>query len=160
MSKTNIVLAVDPGIMNGICAWNIDKETPELIVDLFTHVHINDMTDFLADVIKDYEVKFFVVEDFQLFGKLAKQQSGSSMPASRVIGQMELIAKMADAPLYKQKANLLPQALKIAGVEMPKDHSKSHRFSAYAHGYLKMHELKMVKSALRLELEKKNGKNS
>lgn len=174
--KTRILLAIDPGQMTGVCAWDLDgkiydpipelllqmtKEVglaqlesngiPTVIPDLFFHCHIDKMSDFMAWVVEEYNVEYIVVEHYILYGRLAKQQSGSNMPASRIIGRAEMLANLYNIKSHFPTADKLPVSLKHAGVTMPKSHKDSHRFSAYAHGYEYMINNKMAPSALMIE---------
>ena len=174
--KPRILLAIDPGQMTGVCAWDLDgniydpipellmqmtkpvglaqlddNKLPKVIPDLFFHCHIDKMSDFMAWVVEEYTVEHLVVEHYILYGRLAKQQSGSNMPASRIIGRAEMLAKLYNIKLDKPRADKLPSSLKHAGITMPKSHKDSHRFSAYAHGYEYMITHKLAPSALMIE---------
>lgn len=122
-----MIIAIDPGKDNGYAIFGEDGE----MVDMGQFTIEELQTWLLA-----YEepVSTIVVEDYRLFKKRAIQQSGSDMPASRVIGIVEMYAKMKGAKLVKQRADILPVAQKISGIKLPKDHSISHQFSALNHG--------------------------
>ena len=122
-----MILAIDPGKMNG---WAIFDEDGELVE--FGQVHEDGLFDWLKT--KTQNLSTIVIEDYILYKKKAMKQSGSDMVASRVIGRVEMFASLVGAKLVKQKADILPTAQKLSGYKMPSDHSISHQFSAINHG--------------------------
>lgn len=122
-----MIIAIDPGAMNGLAVFD---EEGELVS--FCQLTIDELIQWFIDY--EEEVSTVVIEDYRLYKKRAIQQSGSNMPASRVIGQAEMFAKMKGAELVKQRADILPTGQKLTGIKMPSDHSISHQFSAMIHG--------------------------
>lgn len=122
-----MILAVDPGVTIGWAIFYSDGE-----IHSFGQIHKDDFPQWLAD--QEFEFHTIVVEDYVLYRKKAVKQSGSNMPASLVIGQLEMFAAQQGAKLVKQQADILPQAQKLSGLKMPSDHSISHQFSALNHG--------------------------
>lgn len=122
-----MILAVDPGITIG---WAIFEDDGE--IHTFGQIHKDEFPTWLAE--QEHSFHTIVVEDYVLYRKKAVKQSGSNMPASLVIGQLEMFAAQQGAKLIKQQADILPQAQKISGIKMPSDHSISHQFSAINHG--------------------------
>lgn len=79
-----------------------------------------------------------VIEDFKLFQWKAKQQSGSTMVASQVIGAVTLWARTRGVIVVKQPASVKPIAQKFSQVKPPSDHSFSHWVDAYNHVWFYM----------------------
>lgn len=123
------LLAVDPGKMNGLAIFNKNGK-----VVIYSQCSIHDVIDVLCDYIDMYDISHMVVEDFKLFGHKAKQQIGSRMEASQVIGRCETIAKMKRIEFEKQPASILPIAEKWTQTKMPTNHAVSHQISAFLHG--------------------------
>lgn len=136
-----MIIAIDPGKDNGYAIFSEDGE----LVDM-GQLTIEELQTWLLAY--EEPVSTIVIEDYRLFKKRALQQSGSDMPASRVIGIVEMFAKLKGAQLVKQQANILPQAEKISGVSLPKDHGISHQFSAFNHGVFWLVSQGRRKSAL------------
>lgn len=136
-----MILAVDPGVTIG---WAIFEDDGE--IHTFGQTHKDEFPKWLAD--QEYKFHTIVVEDYVLYRKKAVKQSGSNMPASLVIGQLEMFAAQQGAKLVKQQADILPNAQKISGIKMPSDHSISHQFSALNHGIYWLVKNKMREGAL------------
>ena len=136
-----MILAIDPGKMNG---WAIFNEDGELVE--FGQVHEDELSNWLNT--KTSDVSTIVVENYVLYKKKAMKQSGSDMVASRVIGRLEMYASLKGAKLVKQPADILPTAQKLSGYKMPSDHSISHQFSAINHGIYWLIKQGRRKSAL------------
>lgn len=139
-----MILAIDPGKDNGYALWEDDGE-----LVTFGQLTIDEMDDFLLSF--DRPVSAVIVEDYRLFKKRAIQQSGSNMPASQVIGKAEMFAAMKGAKFIKQRADVLPIAQKLSQKKLPTDHSISHQFSAYNHGFYWMVQQGIVKPAIATE---------
>lgn len=123
-----MIVAIDPGVANGYAEFEDDGtfvNMGQLVID--------DMLEFFMNY--DKPVSTVVIEDYILFRKRAKQQAGSNLPASQVIGAAKMFAKMKGAKFVKQEAGILPIAQKWSQIKMPKDHNESHQISAYNHGY-------------------------
>lgn len=123
-----MILAIDPGVMNGWAEFTDEGE-----FKMMGQMDIDDLYDFFHNYSEPLSA--IIIEDYVLYKKRAIQQSGSNMPASKVIGAAEMLARRKGAKLVKQKANILPIAEKLSQKFMPKDHSISHQFSAYNHGF-------------------------
>lgn len=124
------LLAIDPGRMNGIAIFHGRD------VHWIGQVHIDDLPDYLfkfAEEHKGKEVQV-VYENFKLMKGRALQQSGSTMEASQVIGQVKMIASRHAWPIADQPPNVKPIAQKWSGVKPPSDHKMSHQVDAYNHG--------------------------
>lgn len=73
-------------------------------------------------------------ETFHLFPNKAQKQSGSDMPASQVIGKIELWASMLACRVEKQNSSILSIAQKWSKVKVPTNHNESHGIVALNHG--------------------------
>ena len=125
-----ILLAIDPGRMNGIAIFH------GKIVHWIGQVHIDDLPDFLFSQAEEYrgdEVQV-VYENFKLMRGKALQQSGSTMEASQAIGQVKMIAAKNKWPVADQAPAIKPIAEKWSGMKAPSDHKISHQVDAYNHG--------------------------
>ena len=127
----DILLAVDPGKVNGISIFRAGK------VVSIDQVHLDDLPTFLSKFKDDYGHRDNVVvvyENFKLFKGRAIQQSGSSMEASQAIGQLKMVAAQNRWKIYDQPPSIKPIAQKWSGSKPPKNHSQSHQIDAYNHG--------------------------
>lgn len=130
-----ILLSVDPGDHVGYALWE-DWECYENGV-----MYRGDFLQTIADGHFD-GVTDIVAEDFRLFKKRAAQQVGSRMPASYVLGALELFARQKGLWLTKQEPSILSTAALHAGIKMPAGHCPDD-LSAYLHGgyYLESKDL-------------------
>ena len=126
----DILLAVDPGKVNGISIFRAGK------VVSIDQVHLDELPHFLYDFKDkyDYDNIVIVYENFKLFKGRAIQQSGSSMEASQAIGQLKMVAAQNRWKIYDQPPSIKPIAQKWSGSKPPKNHSQSHQIDAYNHG--------------------------
>lgn len=124
-----MIAGFDPGLATGYSIWR-DARPAE-------HGDVRGMAkfdDFLVDFVEKFgKPDVIVVEKFTLFRWKAVQQSGSDMPASKVIGKIELWARMHKIPIVYQPANILPIAVKWSQIPLPANHDKSHHISALNH---------------------------
>jgi hypothetical protein len=145
------LLAFDPGDTTGWAAFDEEGSLMNM-----GHILFSDLPEFLAKY-GDTEISYVVVEDFVLFAKRAVKQAGSRMKASQVIGMLKLWAAQKNAILVMQQANIKPAAMKWSQMHMPSDHSQTHQFDAYLHGYYWLHTHGIIKTQLQLEIEAQNG---
>lgn len=73
-------------------------------------------------------------ETFHLFPNKAQRQAGSDMPASQVIGKIDLWASLIGAKVEKQNSSILSIAQKWSKVKVPTNHNESHGIVALNHG--------------------------
>jgi hypothetical protein len=100
--------------------------------------------DFLVAFVEKYgKPDVIVVEDFRLWRWKAQKQSGSNMPASKVIGKIELWARMHNIPVVMQKPQDKDMGAKWSGIKTPGNHDQSHHIVAYNHAvfYLVMNKM-------------------
>ena len=97
----------------------------------------------------DEDTTKLLIEEFKLFGHKAKQQSGSAMETTRVIGMVETWAAMSPRPielLKKQPSSILPIAQMWSQKKVPASGSTGHdMWSAYNHGYYYLVQQKVLK---------------
>jgi hypothetical protein len=121
------LLSVDPGDHVGVALWN-DGELDEN--------YTVSRDDFMISLVDgEFEgVTHVVAEDFRLFRNKASRQVGSKMPASLVLGALELWCRQHGIWMNKQAPNILTITAMHANVEMPAGHLPDS-LSAYLHGY-------------------------
>lgn len=90
-------------------------------------------------------VAVVVIEDWRLFGKLAKQQAGSKMEAARVIGAIESWCAKFNVDATLQPSSILPIAEKWSGMKMTGPHSSSHHISAFNHAWYYLQKNNIIK---------------
>lgn len=135
-------LACDPGKATGWATWDSEG----IWLDMGTAWSHDELHDLLANF--PTSIKVVIVEDFKLFRNKALKQTGSRMPASLSIGQIETFAKLWGAVLIKQPSGIKPIAEKLTGQKTGGlTHSKTHVIDAYNHGeyYLIQNKIKTVK---------------
>jgi len=131
-------IAFDPGRVTGWAAFRSNGEPFEM-------GHIPDWGPGIAKFIKGLHFaedavpfpKVIIYETFQVRGR--GQQTDDNMV--RTMAAVKVIKNWAaaiGAELVAQQAAILPIAVKFSGMEMPRDHSKSHQISAFNHGWYKL----------------------
>lgn len=134
-----LLLAFDPGLATGWSIWLDGKPGP--LGDVRGMAKTD---DFLVEFVEKYgKPSCVIVEDFRLWKWKAQKQSGSNMPASKVIGKIELWARMHKIPVVMQKPQDKDMGAKWSGIPIPKNHDKSHHIVAYNHAvfYLVMNNM-------------------
>lgn len=123
------LLAIDPGLATGYSVW-LDAR-PGRQGDVRG---MSKFDDWLVEYVGKYgKPDIIVMEKFELFRWKAEKQSGSNMPASKVIGKVELWAKMHKIPIVMQAPSILPVAQKWSKIKMPSNHDQSHHIAALNH---------------------------
>lgn len=150
-----ILLAVDPGDITGVAWWNIDTSEASLLgMKQIPLEELPALWEFLDVAVGVSHIDTVVVEDFVLFGQRAQSQTGSRMKASQGIGMVKALAHMSGSTVVVQKASIKSVALKWSQIKMPKQHSKTHEWDAFLHGYYWLVQQGLAKTALQLEKEK------
>lgn len=144
---TALYLAFDPGDTTGWAIWDQDGD--------FLYMGQIAMEDlpFWWERNITVAVRVVIVEEYILFGKRAKQQTGSRMKASQAIGMIKAMASRGSAQVIEQKSNIKPIAIRMSQISMPGNHSESHQYDAYLHGYYYLVGQGIILT--QLELEKK-----
>ena len=83
---------------------------------------------------EDEKPKVIIYEVYQVRGR-AQRVDDNSVRTMGAIKVIKTFAGMIGAKLIPQQASILPIAAKFSGMEMPRDHSKSHQISAFNHGW-------------------------
>lgn len=122
-----ILLSVDPGDNVGYALWDGGTCYENAVVRRPVFM------DMLA---RGYfeGVDKVVAENFRLFRGRAQRQTGSKMPASIVLGALELWCRMHGIWLTTQEPGILPIASKHANRPLPAGHCPDD-LSAYLHGF-------------------------
>jgi hypothetical protein len=124
-----LLVAFDPGLATGYAFF--DEGRPSHLGDIRG---MEKMDDFLVNLIDKYgKPDVVVIEDFRLWSWKAKQQAGSKMEASKVIGKIELWAKMNKIPITMQKPQDKDMGVVWSKLKIPLNHDKSHHIVAYNH---------------------------
>lgn len=185
--RRDILLALDPGDTTGVAAWDLSGDfyevedpeiltllspgvgrdmldpfstNPSLIPTLLTHIHKNDIDEFLMWVSSTYNIRHLAVEDFVLFKRKAVQQAGSRMATSQIIGKAKFLAKSEGAKIRMFTSDKAPIAAKHAGIDYDKmrrmDHRTTHKYYAFSYGMEYMIQEGLMPSSLLLD-RKYNG---
>lgn len=150
-----IVTAWDPGDTTGFAIWNVadGKATPVGM----GQCSMEGITEAWKEIASGYgSPDVVIVEDFRLFRGRAVQQAGSQMKAPQGIGSLRTLAELVDAQFVVQPANIKATAKKQAKITIPSDHSLSHEWDAYLHGFHWLLKNKYVTT--QLAREKANGR--
>lgn len=123
-----MILAIDPGGMNGLCWWDDDYTLTS-----FDQIKLADLPSWLED--HEPIPDLIVYENYRLWKHKALQQAGSDIPAAQAVGMIKSFASRHAVKLIDQSPQILKQAELMSQMKMPADHSKSHWVSAYLHGY-------------------------
>lgn len=145
----DLIVAFDPGDTTGWAELLMDGR----LID-WGQGNTDDIIEYLSKC--DFShIAAIVCEDWKLDAWRARQQGGSSMKATQVIGMIKLEAKRNKIPLVLQNRQVLAVAEKFSGKKPKGAHSESHRVDAYNHGfyYLVKNHRHLVKTAL----ERRNG---
>jgi hypothetical protein len=79
------------------------------------------------------DLDLVICEDYVLYQKKAKAQSGSRMKTSKQIGKLELLCEMRGVKFELQHAQYYPIGAMWGGFKIPTNHSISHQWVAAAH---------------------------
>jgi hypothetical protein len=129
VSEEATYLAIDPGKQTGY-AWFKDDGN----VDFTGKVKEYDAAfDWLKSI--DFsKLKAVIVEDFRLYSWKSQEQSWSRLETVKLIGAIEVFAKLGGAPVVLQGANIKSIGYMYAGLKVPKNHDMSHETDAFVHG--------------------------
>lgn len=118
----------DPGDTTGICIFNDEFQPIK-----FMQLSLDDLMEWVMET----DMKFDLVgyETFVVFRQKAHTQVGSKMKVSQAIGVIKMLAKKNKAELIAQKPDIKPIALKWSGITLPSQHSQTHQWDAFLHGY-------------------------
>lgn len=130
-------LGIDPGETTGYALF----ETPEKMLT-WGHVAFDDVFDWLENLPDGITV--VIIESFTLFQHKAKQQSGSKMKTSQVIGAVKAWAKRKGAEIVEQPPTIKQFAEKQSGLKPVGAHANSHRIDAFNHCYYYFIQKKLV----------------
>ncbi len=122
-------LWVDPGDTSGVLIG-----TSTSVERTFT-VHKSDMAKFLKGLFSsEYSFNVIGYEGYFIRPDTAYQNIGT-VSALQIIGMLKLVACYYDIEATMQPPTIKKAATKWAGVNMPKQHSKTHVVDAYLHWY-------------------------
>lgn len=130
-------IAIDPGKNTGVATFDSDGK------DLSRYTFNEEVfRKFMASLLHVDGTVTFILEDFKLLQGKALEQTGSDMPAPRVIGAMQMIDTiMGDrSKIEMVRPGNLRTALKWAGfpelANKPRHWHCPDDLSAYAHGVM------------------------
>jgi len=129
MEGAGMILAVDPGDTTGYAVLHMDGRCR-----LWGHKSAEDFITWLGTAPLD-TVEHIVIEDFVLFARKAKKQTGSRFKTVQVIGALKMRAGQLGIPFHMQGSDIKPIAERWSKVFPPADHSKSHKYDAFNHGF-------------------------
>ena len=121
-------LAFDPGETTGWALFDKAgdiKEWGQLTMD---ELHLK-LTEW-----ESLDIDTVICEGFIIYRHKAKKFAGNRMLTIQVIGIVKSFAHRMNAKYVEQDSDILPIAQKHTQVFMPKDHSESHKVSAFNHG--------------------------
>jgi hypothetical protein len=130
-------ISIDPGRNNGVATFNAEGSEIKRCVYSIEYLKI-----FLEGTVTAAKPVTFIVEDFNLRQDKALEQTGSEMPAPRVIGMVEFAVTMLgrESKMVMAKSANLRTALKWAGypelANKPRNWHCPDELSAYAHGMM------------------------
>lgn len=133
-----VLLAVDPGKVSGVAIF-IEGNARTL-----DQVSFDDFGAYLFDL--NPRPDLIVYENYRLFSWKAKEQSGSKMEASQIIGMLKLFASSQKIKIVEQGPQIKPIAQKWSKTIPPKNHANSHQIDAFNHGfyYLVFHNMRGI----------------
>jgi len=136
-----ILLSVDPGDNVGYALW----DGPECYENKVVR-----RPEFMRMLAEGYfdGVDRVVAENFALFRGRAQKQVGSKMPASLVLGALELWCIQHGIWLHKQHSGILSTAALHANRTLPAGHCPDD-LAAYLHGYYYLEEQDVLKPVAR-----------
>lgn len=147
-----MILGIDPGQLTGLALvdekgqlhrnWNADFDTMKRLLsnEKFTSL-----------------IEQVVMEQFVLYRNKANKQVGSKMPASKVIGMVELWANMHSIPIKMQMASILPIAIKLSRVKPVGSHNDNHWVDAYNHAFYWLVKNRGISTPLEQDIRNAEG---
>ena len=138
-------IAIDPGANVGVATFNEKGEDIKRTVmreEPFRDLMANMYSMLYAEVQKHPESKIgltFIMEDFKLRQDKAIDQTGSDMPAPRIIGAVQMIDRLLGdrSEIILHQPMVLSTALKWAGFPKYANNRRLHPpddIAAYSHG--------------------------
>lgn len=118
----------DPGNTTGVCIFNDD-----FLPVQFMQLSLEELMDWVGEFEGTFEVVGY--EQFIVFRQKAHTQVGSKMAVSQAIGVIKMLARKTKAELVVQKPDIKSVALRWSGIKMPSQHSQTHQWDAFLHGY-------------------------
>lgn len=143
----------DPGDTTGVCIFN-DEYQP---ID-FKQLSLEELIKFVAEWDKPLDVVGY--ELFRVFRQKAHTQVGSKMKVSQAVGIIKMLAHTTGAKLVEQEPNIKPIALAWSGISMPKQHSQTHQYDAFLHGYYYNRKVGNTKSERQPITKRTSSENS
>jgi len=135
------MISIDPGKTTGVVEWSAEYKPIHYDQLLWE----DPLYEYLDKVLDPPSV--VVLEKFTLYGHKAKQQSGSDMLTSQIIGVVKSYARVWRSKLIEQPASIKPIAEKWSGVKPTGAHNKnSHWVDAYNHGYYYLQKNGLIQS--------------
>lgn len=125
------LVVFDPGKATGYAVF-IDG----IIKDYGIVRGLDEFDLFVQSYVTKYGIPDVILyETFHLFPNKAQKQAGSDMPASQVIGKLDLWASMLACRVEKQNSSILSIAQKWSKIKIPTNHNESHGIVALNHGF-------------------------
>ena len=137
----NIYVSVDPGQTVGLATW--DEQGKLIHKSKMPRVDFEKYLWGLVEPNYPHNIIKFIVEKYVVYGQKATVHVGRDNPTEQVIGMVDMIARRLDAPVIKQRADILKIAAKWAGVKVPGGHLPDD-LSAYLHGYYYLHQQQII----------------
>jgi hypothetical protein len=136
-------VAIDPGDTVGICIFDENGGVQVLDQLPFEAPDGKDFLHWLEEF--NHPVDTVVFETWITYRQKAAKQVGSKQKAAQGIGAIKSFAIRKKAKLVEQKADIMPIAMQWSGLKMPSQHSKTHKYAAYLHGYFYLQKEGIIK---------------
>lgn len=146
------ILAIDPGKTSG---WAYHDE--DNLYD-FGQVKHSDFDDWIADF--DKPIDRIIFESYTVLPHMAAKHAGSKLETSQVIGKIKLFGKIRKIKFFESSPGRNATLPRLTGVDPKRhgaSHDKTHWAFAYNHGLGHLIDMKLRKTKLQLDMEKKNG---
>jgi len=130
----------DPGDTTGICVFDEDWGIEKLM-----QLSLDELIQWAANY--EEPVDIIGYEKFIVFRQKAMQQTGSKMKVSQAIGVIKMMAaRLKVKALIEQAPDIKPIALRWSKIKMPSQHSQSHQWDAFLHGFYFAYKNGRIKS--------------
>lgn len=124
-------LGIDPGKTTGLALVDLPSVGAKPVLEYTGQLNVEETIQWLAE--NAHRIKIIVCEDYRLFLHKARQQAGSKMEATQVIGAIRAIASIHKIKVVMQPPNIKAIAEKKTKLKPPSNHAESHWIDAYNH---------------------------
>jgi hypothetical protein len=133
-----LILAIDPGMITGICIMETNGKVLEI-----DNLPLEEVYEIL-DKDMAQRIQLVIMEEY-IVGNRAPYLKGSRNEASQVIGVVNAWARIYGIPIVMQMPGIKTIAERLSGKRPRGPHKENHWVDAFNHGYYWLHSVGLVR---------------